>query len=291
LPVFEEILIPGATVKQYYPYYFSIDGELDVVLKNTAQALGHMGYFGAGKGFKKLGVFYRDCIAGEYQAWVGDVEAAGIPASAISSFDVGCPSAFAAPSAVEEAVLQFQEAGVTTVSPIGEYEDLKAFTNEANSQGFHPQYVLPDDGTVAVSGSAALEPNPSNFNGAVAITPGQYGAIGSNLPESAATKSCDQIMTSHSLPTVYNSGDQYAGSACNQIWMFQAAASRDPSLTQPGLVAGLDRAGSIATSFPDGPTNFGAPGTTTGGEFWRPVSFHSSCGCWMVDNPTFQPSY
>lgn len=291
LPVFEEILIPGATVKQYYPDYFSIAGELDVVMKNAAQALGHMGYFGSAKGFKKLGVFYRDCIAGEYQTWIASVEAAGVPASAISGFDVGCPNGFAAPSTDEQAVLQFQQAGVTTVSPINESTDLQEFTKAAQAQGFHPQYVLPDDGTVATSGSPTFEPDPTNFNGAIAITPDQYGAIGSNLPETAATKTCDQIMTSHGLPTVYKSGDQYAGAVCNQLWAFQAAASHDPSLTQTGLAAGLDQAGSVAMSFPDGPNNFSAPGTTTGGQYWRPVSFHSSCGCWMVNTATFQPSY
>jgi hypothetical protein len=33
------------------------------------------------------------------------------------------------------------------------------------------------------------------------------------------------------------------------------------------------------------------PGTTYGGEFWRPVTFFSSCGCWKVDDPTFRPSF
>lgn len=292
LPVFEEILIPGATARQYYPYYFSIAGSIDVVFNNAAQALGHMGYFGSAKGFKKLGVFYRDCIAGEYQSWIADVEAAGVPASAISSFDVGCPASVASPSTVEQAVLQFQQAGVTTVSTIDEAADLQEFTKEARGQGFRPQYVLPDDGTVATSGSsAAFAPDPTNFNGAIAITAYQYGAIASHLPETAATKTCDQIMTSHGQPSVYNSGDQYAGAVCNSLWMFQAAASHDPSLTQAGLAAGLGQAGSVAMSFPNGPDNFSVPGTTTAGEYWRPVSFHGSCSCWMVDSATFQPSY
>lgn len=290
LPVFEEVIIPGTTVQQYYPYYFSIAGNMEVVFQNAAQALGHMGYFGPAKGFKKLGVFYRDCVAGEYQSWVADVEAAGVPASAISGFDVGCPSAIAAPSTDEQAVLQFEQAGVTTVSPI-DGPDLQEFTKEAQAQGFHPQYVLPDDGTVATSGSPTFEPDPNNFNGAIAITPSQYGAIVSNLPETAATKACDEIMTSHGLPAVYKSGDQYAGAVCNQLWAFQAAVSHAPSLSQNELAAGLQRAGSVAMSFPDGPNNFSAAGTTTGGEYWRPVSFHSSCGCWMVNSATFQPSY
>ncbi|MHB8465651.1 MAG: type 1 periplasmic-binding domain-containing protein, partial [Acidimicrobiales bacterium] len=203
IPVLEQVPVSGPAVKQYYPYALSVDGELDLIDHNFAHAVANMGYFSASKGFKKVGIFYRDCIAGEYQTMVAQLESVGVPASAITSADIGCPFVpFAPPQDVEQAVLQFQSAGVTDVIPMNEYEDLQAFTRDANAQGYKPQYLVADDGIVATSGSPSFAPTASNFDKAVAITPSQYGAIQSGLPETAATKQCDQIMTSHRLPTV-----------------------------------------------------------------------------------------
>jgi hypothetical protein len=290
VPLFEEIQVPAAAVQQFYPYYFSPSGELQVLLNNFAHAVAGMGYFGPSKGFKKLGILYRDCIPGEYQSLVADVQSSGVAVGAINSFDVGCPSGFTAPTVLEQAVLQFRGAGVTTVAPI-DGPDLQNFTNVAQQQGFHPQYLLPDDGTVATSGVATFAPNPQNFNGAVAITASQYGAIAAGLPETAPTKTCDRIMTSHGLPTVYQSSDQFAGSTCSLTWMAQAAIENDPAMARTGLAQGLTRAGSVALSFPDGPNNFAAPRTTYGGQYWRPITFSASCSCWKVISPTFQPSF
>jgi hypothetical protein len=290
IPVFEEIQIPSAAAHQFFPYYFSASGELEVLLNNFAHAIARMGYFSSSKGFKKLGILYRDCIPGEFQVLVADVEHVGVSAHAISSFDVGCPSGFAAPSTLEQAVLQFQQAGVTAVTPI-DGSDLQTFSNRAQQQGFHPQWLLPDDGTVATSAVSTFQPNPANFNGAVAITPEQYGAIAAGLPETSPTKTCDQIMTSHGLPTVYESADQFAGSTCSLTWMADAAIANAPSLSAEELAPGLTQAGAVAFSFPDGPNNFSAPRTTYGGQYWRPITFSTACHCWKVTNPTFQPSF
>jgi hypothetical protein len=73
--------------------------------------------------------------------------------------------------------------------------------------------------------------------------------------------------------------------------MFVAALDHAPSVAPDQLAAGIQRAGSVPFSFAYGPNNFSAPGTTWGGEFWRPVTYHASCGCWQLDNPNFQPSF
>lgn len=292
LPTFSDIEIPEAEVKNFYPYYFSNAGELELLYHNFAHALAQMGYFSPAKHFKKLGVFYRDCIPGLYQALVAQMAQVGVASSSVEGFDVGCPSTpFAPPSTVEAAILKFQQDGVTDVAPVQEYEDIQAFTRQANSQGYKPQYLVPDDGIVATTSSPTFEPDPANFDGAVAITPYQYGAIQSGLPEDAETKKCDQIMVSHGLPTVYQSGDQIAGVYCNLVWMLVAAMQHDPGLTQNGLAPGLAAAGSVAFSYPDGPNDFKASGGTYGGEYWRPLQFQAGCGCWKVTNATFSPSF
>ncbi|HET6873849.1 MAG TPA: hypothetical protein VFH70_03680 [Acidimicrobiales bacterium] len=292
LPTFEQEEIPASELNQFSPYYLSPAGELDLLFHNFSHALSRMGYFSTSKGFKKVGVFYRDCISGEYQSLVSQLEQVGVPGSAITSYDVGCSSSpFAPPSTVEAAILKFQQSGVTDVIPMNEYEDLQAFTRQANSQGYKPQYLVADDGLVATSSSLTFEPNATNFNGAVAITPYLYGAQQSGLPETAATKQCDQIMTSHSLPTVYQSGDQFAGVVCSEVWMLTAGMAHDPGLAQNSLAAGIAAAGSVALSYPDGPNDFKASEGAFGGEYWRPLQFQAGCGCWKVTNPTFSPSF
>lgn len=292
LPTFADIEVPEAEVKQYYPYYFSNAGELELIYHNFTHAVAQMGYLSAARHFKKVGVFYRDCIPGAYQALVTQFAQVGVTSSSIEGYDVGCPSApFVPPSTVEAAILKFQQDGVTDVVPVQEYEDLQAFTRQANSQGYKPQYLVPDDGVVATSSSPTFEPDPTNFNGAVAITPYQYGAIQSGLPEDANTKRCDQVMTSHGLPTVYQSGDQVAGVECNLVWMLVAAMQHDPTLNPTGLAPGLAAAGSVAFSYPDGPNDFKASGGTFGGEYWRPLQFQAGCSCWKVTNPSFSSTF
>lgn len=292
LPTFEQIPIAESQVKGFYPYYFSAFGELDLIFHNFAHAVAQMGYFSAAQGFKKIGIIYRDCISGEYQSLVGQLQQVGIPASAITSYDFGCPSTpFAPPSSVEGAILQFQQAGVTDVMPMDEYEDIQNFSRQAKTQGFKPQYLVADDGIVSTSSSPTFTPDPTNFNGAVAITPNLYGAMQIGLPEDPITKKCDQIMTSHGLPTVYQSGDQYAGSVCNLTWMVVAGIQHDPSVSPAGLAPGIAAAGTIAFAYPNGPNKFAASGGTYGGEYWRPLQFQEACGCWKVTNPNFSPSF
>jgi hypothetical protein len=292
IPVIEQIAELSTTLRQYAPYALSAAGELDLIFHNFAHAVANAGYFSASKGFKKVGIFYRDCIPGEYQILIGQLESVGVPSSAIVGADIGCPFVpFAPPNQVEQAVLTFQQQGVTDVIPMNEYEDLQAFTRDANNQGFKPQYLVADDGIVSTSGSPTFAPQGQNFDGAVAITAGAFGAISSGLPETAPTKECDQIMTSHHLPRVYQSGDGFAGSACSLVWMVAAGIAHDTSLSQAGLAPGLAAAGSVAFSYPDGPANFAQSNGFFGGEEWRPLQYQAGCACWKVTNPNFSPSF
>ena len=150
---------------------------------------------------------------------------------------------------------------------------------------------MPDYGLVPITQAAAFAPDPANFDGALAITPSQYGATNSGLTENADDKKCDQAMSAASLPGVFQSPFGYAGLTCSLTWMLVAAMTHDPGLSPAGLAAGLQRAGTSPYAYPYGPENYTPPGTTTAGQFWRPVTFHSSCTCWKVDDPTFKASF
>jgi hypothetical protein len=292
LPTFDELAIPAGQVKQYYPYYFSTYPTYEVLYKNFVDAVNQMGYFSAGHHFAKLGIFYKDCMPEVNQAMLADLSAVGVAGAKVDRYDLGCSSSFASPASIQQGVLQFKTDGVTTVTVDNDLPDIQNISKIAAVENFHPVggWIFPDDGVAAITASANFHPDPTEFNGAVTITAGQYGAIDSRLPETPATQACDKVMTSHGLPTVYQSGDQFAGSTCSLVWMLVAAIQR-AGANQAGLAAALQAAKSVQMSFPNGPNDFSAPGTTTGGEFWRPITYQSSCQCWTVTNPAWSPSF
>jgi hypothetical protein len=292
IPVFEEIELSQADVQHYYPYYFSGDGALQVVYHNWALASRQFNMFNPANGFKKLGIFYSDCQPEVNQAMMTDLQAAGVPSSAIDRADLGCPSAFASPATIQAAVLQFKQHGVTTATIDNDIKDIQNITKQSQAEGFRPQWTIPDDGSVAISGNPSFAPDPNNFNNALAITPEQYGAQTTpGFKEDPTTVQCDQIMTSHGQPGAIASTDQFSGAVCDTAWMFAGAVDHAPSVAPDQVAAGLQRAGPVPFSFPYGPDNFSAPGTTWGGQFWRPVTYHTSCGCWQLDSPNFSPSF
>jgi hypothetical protein len=292
IPVFEETGLSSADVQKNYPYYFGGAESLQVIYRNWAYASRQLNVFNPANGFKKIGIFYRDCQPEVNQAMLADLQAVGVPSSAIDRADVGCPSAFASPSAIEQAVIKFKSDGVTTATIDNDLEDTQNITKQSQAQGFHPRWTVPDDGMIAVTQNPSFAPDPNNFDNTLAITPLQYGANTTpGFKESPTDVQCDQIMNSHGQPGAVASPDQFSGAVCNIAWMFAAALDHAPSVAPDQLAAGLQRVGSVPFSFPYGPNNFSAPGTTYGGQFWRPVTYHSSCGCWKVDNPNFSPSF
>lgn len=290
IPTFDELPIPASSAKKYFPYYYTDYPTYDVLYKNFARAVGQMGYFSPAHHFAKIGIFYKDCTPQNQQAMLAALASAGVPASKVDTFDLGCSSAFAPPSAIEQAVLKFKSDGVTTATINDDIADTQNISNSANRQGWKPEWVLPDFGEVSLGDTPNQHPNAAEFDGALAITSGQYGGIASHLPETPGTQQCDQVMKSHNLPSVYASGDQFAGSACSQVWMLVGALQHG-SLSAAGIAAGLQAAKSIQLSFPLGPNDFSAPGTTWGGQFWRVDRYHGACQCWMVENPTWNPSF
>ena len=187
---------------------------------------------------------------------LSDLQAAGVPSSAIDRADHGCSSAFASPSSIEQGVVKFKGDGVTTATIDNDLQDVQNITRTSQSQGFHPQWTIPDEGTVATTGNPSFSPDPNNFNNALAITPFQYGA--NNMPglkESPTDVQCDQIMTSHGQPAVMASGGvQFAGAVCDLMWMFVAAVDHAPGVAPDQLVLGLIN-GTLTGASADRPKN------------------------------------
>jgi hypothetical protein len=283
-PFLEGVGISNAQRDQFYPYLFGME-DLDLLYYNTAYAWNQMGVFSPSNGFKKLGFIYRTCVpslVSEYTSWLTQIS--GLSSSQIVSYSLGCPTAFASPSDLEQAVLTFKSDGVTNVTQIQDNEDMPQFTQIAQSQGFDPKYDWPDDAVVATSTGSPSD-NYSNIDGAIAVTPLGYGEA--NTPGVAplpGTAKCNAIDSTIGAGSVYSQPDGFGGAACNEVWMVAAAVDHTPALQRQDLASGLQAAGSVPFSYPAGPNSFSGPKTTTGGEYWRTVQFSASCSCWKVLN-------
>lgn len=289
IPYFGSYLVSRSRQRTVYPYLFNFN-MLDSLYNDTLFALKDRGFFSAAKGFSKLGVMHRDCDREIWANFKRSLAAVGVPSSKIVTFNVGCPTVFAPPSSIQQAVLKFQQAGVTNVTTAYDVGDFATFTKIAQQQRFKPKYGLADDSLLAIS-YGSQKPDADNVDGAVAITASRAGE--ERTPGSkptAGTQRCNAALKAKGIAPTY-SLPAVAGNSCDNVWMFAAAADHASILRGDALADGLRAAKSIDFSFPQGPTDFTRARTTTGGQYWRPVQFYKSCACWKLLDRTFRKSY
>ena len=289
LPFFTTTALVRAQVDQFYPYMFSFLN-VEVIYRNMVFGLRQRGFFSAANGFVKFGYLYRDCFPELKAAFEGWLKQAGVSASQTDSFNLGCTSDEVSPAALQQAILQFKQRGVTHVSAIQGSQDLLTFTRLAQQQGFTPKYGLVDDGIIALT-PGNLHPDYDNIADALVIAPTRYGEDNSRVPRSAGTKRCDAIFAAHGRPSVYRQQAGLAGNACSLVWMFAAATTGASSMQRGALAAGLRAARSIEMSYPQGPVDWSGPRVTYGGQYWRAEQFYRSCSCWKLLESAFHPSF
>jgi len=177
---------------------------------------------------------------------------------------------------------------VTTAEFVANFANL---TKIAEQQRFHPKYGIADEGEVAIT-TGTLAPDFNNIANAIAITNYRYGEEHtSGIAPNPGTTKCNAIYQSHGRPSVYQQPVAFNGAVCSQLWMVAAAIDHAPVLQRSALATGLQTAKSVDFSFPYGPNDFSGPRTTTGGQFWRPDQFFTSCNCWRTIDPAFHPSF
>ena len=165
-------------------------------------------------------------------------------AATMVTYDLGCPSAFAAPSALQQAVLTFQRAGVTHVTEGDAIGDWPTFTKIAQQQGFKPKYGLPDEALISIA-YGNQPPDADNMADAITVTQSRNGEEKTpGMTKTAGTLRCEAIFKSHGQPGVYEQ-PAGAGNACDQSWMFQEAVNHAPNVAPEAIVNGLRTTGRI----------------------------------------------
>lgn len=288
IPYFGGYFLRAKEASQFYPYLFNLN-MLDTLYRHTAVGLRDQGFFDPAKGFKKLGFLYQSCnpeLVEKMRSYLGEV---GVSGARLVGYDLGCPNPFASPSDLQQAVLKFQQNGVSHLTFINAVGDFTNFTNIAEQQRFRPKYGVPDEALISIS-YGNQRPNANNIDGAVAVTASRDGEERTpGFQPSAGTLRCDAILKAGGRPATYDQ-ETAAGNSCSQMWMFKAAIENAPSMEPTALVAGLQRAKSVEFSYPQGPNDFSGDRVTTGGQFWRTAVFSKGCACWRVPDPNFRRS-
>lgn len=280
--------LTNAQVQRLFPYVFAFYN-YEGLYRSTAAALAGRGFFQPSNGFVKLGFLYRDCYPDAVNAYLTSLRSVGVTDAQIVRFSLGCPSAFASPADLQQAVLTFQRNGVSHVTTAYALGDFANFTKIAEQQRFRPKYGLPDETLIPIS-YGSMRAEPRNLAGAIAITASRNGEEHTpGMTPSAGSARCNEIMKSRGLKTVYDEPTG-AGNACSLLWIFQAAMQHAPSVDRASFAQGLNRARTVEVSYPQAPNDFSGTRVMTGGQFWRAAQYLLECQCWRVVDPAFQPS-
>lgn len=281
-------------LSQYHPYYLQIGDIPEDIVYNGVLGLDQLGYFKSSHGFKKLGVLYHTCSSALVSAERKALAAAGLPGSKIVYYSLGCPaSGTDTPAAMEQAVLNFKNAGVSDVMML-EIIDGGLFTQVAQQQDYKPHYLYAENDVATNVATGANAPNATNFNGAVDVLGGAYGEQSTpGYVPSGGTKKCNAIYAAAGKPSVYSQTTGYPGLVCDYLWFVQALLAHASTVHAANFPQDMRSMGTVAFSYPFAPTDFAAApkGATYGVAYWRAAYYHASCHCWQVPDPTFRQPF
>lgn len=288
IPTFDSASLGQAEVNKFAPYLFSYYPAAEKTVHDAILASKALGFF---TGAKVVGLLMQQCNPQLNTISLRDLKALGYSGSKLKTFDFGCPNGIPSPQAVQSAVLQFRNAGVTHVfDDAGVYESY--FSQQAGAQGYKPRYSVGDQGTIALWNNPNFGPDPNNFDGGLAITGARYGEEGTpGSRKTAQTLRCDKAMKAKGLPSSWESPDGFSGVACADLYMLAHAANKAPVLRRDGLAAALASLGTVDLPYPAGPAAFGSQRGQIGGGFWRAATFHKACRCFQVTRAQFTPDY
>ncbi|MCU1460273.1 MAG: hypothetical protein JWO37_348 [Acidimicrobiales bacterium] len=195
-----------------------------------------------------------------------------------------------APSQAPVAVAQMRAHGVDTIFFLIEFVVGTSFVQQADSEGYRPQYYAAD--WQAVTNDITLTAMPSTFQ-ATAITTSRVGEWRVGQPEPAPDASCRETYKKITGQDVQrSSGNSYVAmtTACGLLNLFsQAATAAGANLTRPRLSAALQRLGAVALPGFGG-ASF-APGKFDGADPIRTLVNQSACKCWMPTDSFVKPNY
>jgi ABC-type branched-subunit amino acid transport system substrate-binding protein len=151
------------------------------------------------------------------------------------------------PAQVPPQVLQMQRAGVDTVFMASAFWNISAFANQADKQGWHPQYAVSD--LIGDDIATLLAGMPNSFDGAIATTyyaPGGDKTSTKPLPESSVGRDCRERWnkaTGENVTAKDSSYAQIVGVCTDVLLLTKSATAAGTTLTRQGFTNAVQNLG------------------------------------------------
>lgn len=237
----------------------------------------------------KVGLLLDDCpeeVRADKRSTQPYIRSAGINvvATATMSCTAGATDIGPVANQIQGAVLAFRSKGVDTV--VAEGVPVVVFSTSAESQGWHPRYLL-----TSTTGGAAIEANvpasqaanmygfgwfpPADVNGTnqPPLTPGQQRCLGLLKTQSMAPAQYNDFVSMYT--------------SCDALFLYEAAlTATHGNASGPAVVAAIAALGtgygSVSTL--NGRTGFSASRRDAPAEY-RPWAWVASCSCFRYSGP------
>ena len=185
-----------------------------------------------------------------------------------------------AQSQIPVEVAQMRSAGVDTLFLGTNALYFASFTQEADRQGWKPQYIVTDYSDA--TNEAFVSSYPNSVDGAIGITTRRYGEHVVGMPEAPNDAKCAAIYakrTGKSL-TRGNAVYSFVVEICSLVLDIFVPALRDAgaALSQASWIAGVGHIGDFAMGF-SGPASL-RPGKLDAASSVRTLKFFADCKCW-----------
>ncbi len=289
VPYFGGYLITQKQGDQGYPYLFDL-GQFDRLFTDSVYALRDRGFYQQANGFQKLGIIYHDCYPELIAQTTDALHQSGVSDAQIVTYNLGCPTTFASPSDVAQAVLKFKTSGVTNATEVAAVGDLQKLHHDRGTARVQAEVgARRRPGRRNCLRQSASEPQQHRQRHRHHAEPQRRGTHRRDDPDAGNGEVRCLAHEPRVAPDL--SAAAARGNACNQLWMLKAAVENAPALAVDALGDGLRQSAAIDFSYPQGPNDFSKDGVTTGGQFWRTAQFFVDCKCWKLIEADFHPTY
>ena len=278
--------IPDRTELRAYPGLVAVDTPT-VDRRGLAKADGAIatGYLTAKN---KLGVLTDNCpgsVRSLDQVVLPYLKRAGLPDPKV--FTADCVNGYAdngsAGTQLSNAELTFSSSGVDRIMMYGVSEGpgLAQFALIAQSQNYHPGYIVSSLANLAVNNGTVPPEQARNIHG-FGWLPMEDVPVSAYGPRNASQQRCVSLLKSQGI-TLSSSADYiYAWQICEPFFVYEAALRKTGGRVDlSSVVAGVHSLGSSLTSVTNlaGRTLYG-PGRADAIDAARPLVYADSCSCW-----------
>ncbi len=189
------------------------------------------------------------------------------------------------------AVQRFQSAGVDLVLPLVGGSSAANFTRQAESQGYEPDYLTTDYGSVTTdAGTGLYEPN--QWDGTFAMTTGRVGEVKAGMSLTQETQYCVSNYERYSGKDIGHESPESAEYdnlliTCDLSEVMLGGVERaGRTLGHKTVIQGLEATQGLAMAR-HGDLSY-SPGRHWGVRNQRSISWSQDCGCWTAHGG-FQP--